>query len=318
MSDETLLWVDKYRPRKIAECILPDDIKTTFQNYANRKEVPHMILSGGPGMGKTTIARALCEEVGADYILMNGSTHGKIENIQTDVVSFATSMSFTGGRKVVIYDEADQLTAVQNGAQYALRGVIEEVQTNCSFLLTCNYKNKLLPAIQSRCPPIEFKIRKEDAPKLAMQFCKKAEGILKTEGVPYDSKAVIELVRKFFPDFRRILGELQRYASNGKIDAGIFASLEGVRIEELLETLRQKDFRAMRKWVGVNSDQDATRILRDLYDKAGLVYQPTYVPMAVTIIAKYMYWDAYVADHEVNLAAALTELMLECEVLQQS
>jgi DNA polymerase III delta prime subunit len=312
MDKDLLLWVEKYRPRKIADCILPETSKAIFQNYADKKEIPNMILSGTPGIGKTTVARALCEEIGADYIVINASKERGISDIRIKVVGYASSVSLTGGRKVIILDEADAMTGE---AQTAFRGVVEEFITNCSFILTCNHKNKIIPAIHSRCPPFDFKIPKEYAPKLAMEICKRIETILTDENIKFDQKAVVELVKKFFPDFRRVIGELQKYSITGKIDVGIFASLGEARVGEVISYLRQKDFRSMRKWVGVNSDQDATRILKDLYDKLSDAIKPEYVPLAVTIIGKWMYQDAFVADHEISLAACLTEIMIECETL---
>ena len=313
MEKEHLLWVEKYRPHKIADCILPDDAKNTFQKFVDDKDVPNLILSGTPGIGKTTVARALCDEIGLDYILINGSKERGIDTLRVKIVGYAGSVSLVGGRKVIIIDEADYLTG---DAQAAFRGVIEEFALNCSFIFTCNHKNKLIPALHSRCSVFDFRIPKETAPKIAMTLCKRVEKILEIEKVDFDQKAVVELVKKFFPDFRRVLNELQRYSATGKIDIGIFASLGEARVGEVISYLREKDFRSLRKWVGVNSDQDASKIFRELYDRLSDVVTPQFVPVAIIILGKWMYQDAFVADHEISLAACLTEIMLECDMVK--
>ena len=305
---EHTLWVEKYRPHKIEDCILPDAMKVTFQEYVNRKEVPNLLLSGTAGIGKTTVAKAMCDEIGIDYLVINGSDNRGISTIQTDVKNYATSMSFSGGKKVVIIDEADNLTA---DAQKALRGIIEEVSINCSFIFTCNFKNRIMDAIHSRCSVIDFKANGSKA-KMASQFFKRVEHILETEGVKYDKEVVAAVITKHFPDNRRILNELQRYSIGGTIDKGILASVSDVQLTELVKSLKTKDFANCRKWVTSNLDNDPARIFRTLYDKLYEALQPNSVPPMVLILAKYQYQAAFVADAEINLIACLTEIMVDC------
>ena len=307
--NEHMLWVEKYRPKKVEDCILPESIKTTFQEYVNRKEIPNLLLSGTAGVGKTTIAKSLCEEVGCDYIVINGSSERGIGVMQSQVMNYATSMSLSGGRKVVILDEADNLTP---DAQKALRGMIEEVAVNCSFIFTCNFKSKILDAIHSRCTVIDFKIN-GSKPKLAAQFFKRVEWILEQEGVKYDKQVVAAVITKHFPDNRRVLNELQRYSISGTIDKGILASVADVQLGDLIKALKEKDFSSVRKWVTNNLDSDAATIFRKLYDALYESLVPNSVPQMVLIIAKYQYQAAFVADHEINLMASLTEIMVECE-----
>jgi len=308
MLIEHTLWVEKYRPHKIADCILPDAMKATFQEYVNRKEVPNLLLSGTAGIGKTTVAKAMCDEIGIDYLVINGSDNRGISTIQVDVKNYATSMSFSGGKKVVIIDEADNLTA---DAQKALRGIIEEVSINCSFIFTCNFKNRIMDAIHSRCSVIDFKANGSKA-KMASQFFKRVEHILETEGVTYDKEVVAAVITKHFPDNRRILNELQRYSIGGTIDKGILASVSDVQLTELVKSLKTKDFANCRKWVTSNLDNDPARIFRTLYDKLYEALQPNSVPPMVLILAKYQYQAAFVADAEINLIACLTEIMVDC------
>ena len=308
MLIEHTLWVEKYRPHKIADCILPDAMKVTFQEYVNRKEVPNLLLSGTAGIGKTTVAKAMCDEIGIDYLVINGSDNRGISTIQVDVKNYATSMSFSGGKKVVIIDEADNLTA---DAQKALRGIIEEVSINCSFIFTCNFKNRIMDAIHSRCSVIDFKANGSKA-KMATQFFKRVEHILETEGVTYDKEVVAAVITKHFPDNRRILNELQRYSIGGTIDKGILASVSDVQLTELVKSLKTKDFANCRKWVTSNLDNDPARIFRTLYDKLYEALQPNSVPPMVLILAKYQYQAAFVADAEINLIACLTEIMVDC------
>ena len=308
MLIEHTLWVEKYRPHKIEDCILPDAMKATFQEYVNRKEVPNLLLSGTAGIGKTTVAKAMCDEIGIDYLVINGSDNRGISTIQVDVKSYATSMSFTGGKKVVIIDEADNLTA---DAQKALRGIIEEVSINCSFIFTCNFKNRIMDAIHSRCSVIDFKANGSKA-KMASQFFKRVEHILETEGVTYDKEVVAAVITKHFPDNRRILNELQRYSIGGTIDKGILASVSDVQLTELIKSLKVKDFANCRKWVTSNLDNDPARIFRTLYDKLYEALQANSVPPMVLILAKYQYQAAFVADAEINLIACLTEIMVDC------
>ena len=308
MLIEHTLWVEKYRPHKIADCILPDAMKATFQEYVNRKEVPNLLLSGTAGIGKTTVAKAMCDEIGIDYLVINGSDNRGISTIQVDVKGYATSMSFSGGKKVVIIDEADNLTA---DAQKALRGIIEEVSINCSFIFTCNFKNRIMDAIHSRCSVIDFKANGSKA-KMASQFFKRVEHILETEGVTYDKEVVAAVITKHFPDNRRILNELQRYSIGGTIDKGILASVSDVQLTELIKSLKVKDFANCRKWVTSNLDNDPARIFRTLYDKLYEALQANSVPPMVLILAKYQYQAAFVADAEINLIACLTEIMVDC------
>jgi len=309
MLVEHTLWVEKYRPHTIQDCILPDALKATFQEYVNRKEVPNLLLSGTAGIGKTTVAKAMCDEIGIDYLVINGSDNRGISTIQIDVKNYATSMSFSGGKKVVIIDEADNLTA---DAQKALRGIIEEVSINCSFIFTCNFKNRIMDAIHSRCSVIDFKANGSKA-KMATQFFKRVEHILETEGVTYDKEVVAAVITKHFPDNRRILNELQRYSIGGTIDKGILASVSDVQLTELVKSLKTKDFANCRKWVTSNLDNDPARIFRTLYDKLYEALQANSVPQMVLILAKYQYQAAFVADAEINLIACLTEIMVDCE-----
>jgi len=306
---EHILWVEKYRPKTIEDCILPENIKSTFQEYVNKKEIPNLLLSGTAGVGKTTIAKAMCEEVGCDYIVINGSSERGISVMQTQVMNYATSMSLAGGRKVVILDEADNLTP---DAQKALRGMMEEVSSNCSFIFTCNFKNRILDAIHSRCTVVDFKLNGSKQ-KMAAAFFKRVEWILEKEGVTYDKQVVAAVITKHFPDNRRILNELQRYSVGGSIDKDILASVSDVQLSELISSIMNKDFASCRKWVTNNVDNDMARIFRSLYDILYEKLKPNSVPQMVLILAKYQYQGAFVADHEINLIACLTELMVECE-----
>ena len=309
---EQLLWVEKYRPHKIEDCILPESIKSTFQEYVNRKEIPNLLLTGSAGVGKTTIAKALCEEVGCDYLVINGSEATGVDNIRTQVKNYASSMSLSGGRKVVIIDEADYLSP---NAQAALRGSIEETAVNCSFIFTCNFKNRIMDAIHSRCSVVEFKLQNGQKAKMATQFFKRVEWLLTEEGVTYDKSVVAAVITKHFPDNRRVLNELQRYSSNEDktIDKGILAVVSDVNIVELVKALKVKDFSTARKWVTNNLDSDTATILRKIYDNMYEFLKPESIPPAVLVLSKYQYQAAFVADQEINLVACLTEFMIECE-----
>jgi DNA polymerase III delta prime subunit len=307
--DQHILWVEKYRPAKVEDCILPDGIKKTFQEYVNRKEIPNLLLSGSAGVGKTTIAKALCEEVGCDYLVINGSDENGVDTIRVKIKSYASSMSLLGGRKVIILDEADYLTV---NAQAILRASIEEFSGNCSFIFTCNFKNRIIDPIHSRCTVVDFKIN-GSKPKMAAQFFKRVEWILEQEGIIYDKPVVAEVITKYFPDNRRILNELQRYSVGGTIDKGLLASVSDVMLTELINSLKVKDFAGARKWVTNNLDNDPVRIFRTMYDKLYEVLQPNSVPQMVLILAKYQYQAAFAADHEINLMACLTEIMVDCE-----
>lgn len=306
---EHMLWVERYRPTKISDCILPESIKSTFQEFANRKEIPNLLLSGGAGVGKTTVAKALCNEVGCDFIVINGSDDRGIAVMQTTVKNYATSMSLTGGRKVIIIDEADNLTT---DAQKALRGMIEEVSINCSFIFTCNFKNKIIPPIHSRCTTIDFKLNGSKQ-KVASQFFKRVEGILQQEGVDYNKEVVANIITKFFPDNRRVLNELQRYSIGGKIDVGILASTSDVSVVELVKSIQDKDLRSARKWVVNNLDNDVSTMLRRLYDGLYEALKPQSVAQMIIIIGTWQYRGAFMADNEIIMMSCISELMFEVE-----
>ena len=303
------LWVEKYRPHTIADCILPEEYKNTFQSYVDRKEIPHLLLCGGPGTGKTTVARALCDEIGCDYLMINGSDESGIDTFRTKIKTYASSMSLTGGKKVIIIDEADYLNP--NSTQPAMRAAMEEFAVNCTFIMTCNFKNRIIEPLHSRCAVIEFKLRKEDRPKMAMAFMKRATEILNIEKIPFDKAVLIEVVKKHFPDYRRILNELQRYSVSGKIDTGILSSIADVSINELVNALKDQNFGAMRKWVADFGAEDPARVYRKIYDSLYDVIDKSTIPNAVLILAKYQYQSAFVPDQELNMVACLTEMMVE-------
>jgi len=305
------LWVEIYRPKTIQDCILPDELKKTFQLYVDRKEIPHLLLCGGPGVGKTTIAKALCDEIGCDYLMINSSDESGIDTFRTKIKNYASSMSMNGGKKVIILDEADYLNP--NSVQPALRGAMEDFAHNCTFIMTCNYKNRIIEPLHSRCAVIEFKLRKEDKPKMAAQFMKRAAEILTAEKIPYDKSVLVEVVKKHFPDYRRILNELQRYSVSGKIDAGILTSIADVSLTDLVTSLRDQNFSAMRKWVADFGGDDPAKIYRKIYDSLYDVMDKQSIPYAVVVLAKYSYQSAFVADQELCLTACLVELMSECQ-----
>ena len=307
---EHILWVEKYRPKTISECILPDSLKSTFQEYVNKKEIPNLLLSGTAGVGKTTVAKALCNEVGCDYIVINGSDDSGIDVLRNKIKNYASSVSLMGGRKVVIIDEADYLNP--NSTQPAFRGVIEEYASNCSFIFTCNFKNRIMDAIHSRCTVIDFKLNGSKA-KMANAFFKRVESILATENIKYDKEVVAAIITKHFPDNRRILNELQRYSASGVIDKGMLTSVSDVQLGDLVKFLKSKDFSSARKWVTNNLDNDPTKIYRKIYDGLYELLKSNSVPQMVLILAKYQYQAAFVADHEINMIACLTELMVDVE-----
>ena len=304
---EQLLWTEKYRPKKIEDCILPDRLKTPFQEYVNQGKIPNLLLSGGAGVGKTTVAKAMCEEIGCDVMVINGSDEGRlIDTFRTKIKNFASSMSLAGGRKVIIIDEADYCNA--ESVQPALRSFIEEFAGNCSFIFTCNFKNKLIDPLHSRCAVIDFQLKSNEKSQMASQFFKRIQQVLQSENVEYDDKVIAELVKKHFPDFRRAINELQRYSQLGKIDTGILAQIVDVSINDIIKFIREKDFGAIRKWVAT-SDIDAVAFYRKLYDNLYEALKPQSIPQAVLILADYQYKQAFVADQEINTVACLTELM---------
>jgi DNA polymerase III delta prime subunit len=305
VRDDQFLWVEKYRPHNLEDCILPTEQKETFQEFIDKGEIQNMLLCGGAGMGKTTVARALCEELGTDYLLINGSEESGIDVLRTKIKQFASTVSFTGKTKVIILDEADYLNP--NSTQPALRGFIEEFSKNCRFIFTCNYKNRIISPLHSRCAVIEFKYTKAEKPKIAAKFMKRIQFILENEGVKSDEKVIASLLMKYFPDYRRIINELQRYSASGIIDEGILAKVGEVNTQELIKSLKEKDWKQMRQWVVNNIDNDPHGIFRKLYDD--LVSQVNQVPELVLILADYQYKAAFVADHEINLVACLTEIM---------
>jgi len=309
MTRETFLWVEKYRPRTITDCILPESIKNTFLEFVGQKEIPNLLLSGGSGVGKTTVARAVCEELHADYILINGSEESGIDVLRNKIKTFASTVSLQGGYKVVILDEADYLNP--QSTQPALRGFIEEFHRNCRFIFTCNFKNRIIEPLHSRCAVIEFKINGNKA-ILASQFMTRVEDILKSEGIGFEEPVVAELIMKHFPDWRRVLNELQRYSVSGTIDSGILVNIAEVNMKELMAHLKNKEFSKVRKWVVDNIDNDPVKIFRKIYEKLYDFMEPGSIPAAVLVLGKYQYYSAFVADPEVNLLACLTEIMTQC------
>ena len=310
--DEQFLWVEKYRPQKIDDCILPESLKRTFKDYVAQGELPHFLLCGTAGVGKTTIAKALCNEIGAEYVILNGSdTGGHIDTLRTTIKGFATSVSLTDAKKVIILDEADYLQA--NSTQPALRNYMEEFSANCRFIFTANYKNRIIEPIHSRCAVIEFKIDTKEKQEIAAAFFKRATAILKQESIEFDPKVVAELITKHFPDYRRILNEMQRYSVSGKIDSGILVNMSEESFKGLIKLMKDKDFTEVRKWVAKNSDADTTALFRELYDNASANMDVNSIPPMVLILADYQYKAAFVADHELNIMAALTEIMAQCK-----
>jgi DNA polymerase III delta prime subunit len=308
------LWVEKYRPKTISECILSEDIKKTFAEFLKQKEIPNLLLSGTQGTGKTTVARALCEELGADYIIINGSDEGRqIDTLRNKIKNFASTVSLTeqSNHKVVIVDEADYMNA--ESVQPALRNFIETFYKNCRFIFTCNYKNKILPALHSRCTVIDFAIKNGQKVKTAQALLKRLGKVLDDEQVEYDNKVLAELIQKYYPDFRRTINELQRYSVRGKIDSGILVSLSEINNKELIKLLKEKRFTDMRKWVVQNLDKDPSSLFTGIYDILYKHLQPQSIPAAVLTIADYQYKSAFVADHEINMVACLTQIMAECK-----
>jgi len=305
-----ILFVEKYRPRRVQDCILPEKLKSVFQKFVDDKQVPNLILSGSSGTGKTTIARAMLEEIGCDYIVINGSDESGIDVFRTKIKNYASSMSLSGGRKVIIIDEADYLNP--NSTQPALRNAIEEFAGNCSFIFTCNFKNRIIEPLHSRCAVIEFGLKNGEKAKMAGSFFKRIQSVLQSEKVDYDDAVIAELVKKHFPDFRRIINEMQRYSQFGKIDSGILVQMGDVEISNIVKYIKEKDFGSIRKWVAT-TEIDAATLYRKLYDGLYEVLKPQSIPQAVIIIADYQYKQAFVADPEINTVACLTELMVSVE-----
>lgn len=306
---EHLLWCERYRPKTIQDCILPERLKKPFQEYVNNLNIPNLLLAGNAGVGKTTVAKALCEEVGCDYIMINGSDENGVDTMRYKIKNYASSMSLSGGRKVIIIDEADYLT---NAAQAVLRNAIEEFSINCSFIFTCNFKNRIMEPIHSRCAVIEFYLKNGEKAKMASQFFKRIQVILQSESIDYDESVIAELIKRYFPDFRRVLNELQRYSQFGKIDVGLLSQIKNVSISEIIQYIKDKNFSAIRKWVAIG-DYDANIVFRQIYDSLYEIMKPQSIPQAVIILADYQYKQAFVADAEINLVACLTELMVNCE-----
>ena len=311
MVRDEYLFVEKYRPKTVGDTILPSDLKNTFQKFVDQKNVPNLILSGSPGVGKTTIAKAMLEELHCDYIVINGSMNGNIDTLRNEIQQFASSVSLQGGRKYVILDEADYLNP--NSTQPALRNFMEEYSKNCGFILTCNFKNRIIEPLHSRCSVVDFTLKNSDKAKLAAEMFQRACTILTTEGIQFDKKVIAEVVKKYFPDNRRILNELQRYGSNGIIDTGILSNVQDVSITTLVKSLKEKNYTEVRKWVAQNSDINSDEIFRTLYDAASEYLANPSIPQLVLILADYQYKAAFVADPEINITACLTEIMVNCE-----
>ena len=311
MSD--FIWVEKYRPKTIEECILPESIKKTFSEFLNKGEIPNMLLAGPPGVGKPTVAKALCNELGVDYYVINGSDEGRfLDTVRNNAKNFASTVSLSSEakHKVIIIDEADN---TGNDVQLLLRAFIEEFASNCRFIFTCNYKNKILEPLHSRCAVIEFGIKGKEKQEIAAQFFKRINFILDAERCEADKKVLAQLINKHFPDWRRVLNELQRYSVSGKIDSGILAAFSDIAVNDLIKNLKTKNFAEVRKWVVANMDNDSSVLFRRIYDSLYESLIPNTIPAAVLVIAKYQYQVAFVADQEINMLACLTEIMVECE-----
>ena len=307
------LWVEKYRPKTIEHCILPESIKQTFKDFLKEGEIPNLLLTGPAGVGKTTVAKALCEQLGCDYILINGSDEGRfLDTVRGQAKNFASTMSLlpTTKHKVIIIDEADNTT---HDVQLLLRSNIEAFHKNCRFIFTCNYKNKIIEPLHSRCSVVEFSIKGKQKAEIQVAFFQRVVGILTAENIDFDKKVLLQLINKHFPDWRRVLNECQRYSVSGKIDSGILAVFSDVAVNDLIKSLKEKNFSEVRKWVVANLDNDTSMLLRRIYDSLYDSLEHSTIPAAVLIIAKYQYQIAFVADQEINLLAALTEIMVECE-----
>jgi len=306
------LWVEKYRPKTIDDCVLPESLKTTFKQFIAQGEIPSFLFTGTAGVGKTTVAKALCNEIGAEYIMINGSDEGRtIDTLRFTIKNFASTVSLTDAKKVIIIDEADYMNPTS--VQPALRSFIEEFSNNCRFIFTCNFKNRIIEPLHSRCAVIDFKIESSEKPKIAAAFYRRIVDILTAEAVEFDSKVVAELVTKHFPDFRRVLNELQRYSASGKIDSGILVNLSDESFKDLIKQIKNKDYNGVRKWVGKNTDIDTAVLFNDLYDTASENIEPATIPNLVLILADYQYKAAFVANQELNIMAAMTEIMMQCK-----
>ena len=304
---EDFLWVEKYRPKTIGECVLPSGLKQTLSEFISKGDLPNLILSGGPGVGKTTAAKAMIEELGLTYMMINGSEESGIDTLRVNLKNYGSTVSLHGGRKYLILDESDYLNA--QSTQPALRGLIEEFHKNCGFILTCNYKNRLIPPLHSRCSVVDFTIQKSEKKELAEQFFKRVMDILVAEDIKFEPKAVAEVINKFFPDWRRVINELQRYSVSGRIDAGILVDISEINIKELMRFMKDKEFTNVRKWIVNNIDNDPTRLFRRLYDNLYDYMDGSSIPHVVVILGEYQYKAAFVADQEINMLACLTEIM---------
>lgn len=311
LTTDEYLWSEKYRPQRIADCVLTEELRKTFEESMEKGQLQNMLLAGGPGVGKTTVAKAMCEELGCDWILINCSEDGNIDTLRTRIREFASSVSFNGGTKVVILDEFDYSNP--QSMQPALRGFMEEFSKNCRFILTCNYKNRIIQPLHSRCTVIDFKIPVSEKPKLAKQMHKRICAILDSENVEYDGKVIAELVMRRFPDFRRLINDLQKYAMGGKIDVGILGTTATDKVNDLVQFMKKKEFGSIRKWVANNIDNDHTTMFRSLYDSMYDHLAPPSIPQAIVTLADYQYKSAFVADQEINMMACLSELMVSCE-----
>ena len=309
--DNTFLWVEKYRPKTIQDCVLPENLKKTFSEFV-KNGIPNLLLTGGPGVGKTTVAKAMLEQIGYDYIMINGSEESGIDVLRNKMKNFASTMSLEGSRKFIIIDEADYLNP--QSTQPALRGMIEEFHKNCGFILTCNFKNRIIDPLHSRCSVVEFNIPANEKPTLAQEFMSSVENVLTTENVKFDKRVIQELIIKFFPDWRRCLNELQRYSASGQIDGGILVNLSEKNMKDLILFMKEKDFKSVRKWCVNNLDNDPTRIFRKIYDNLYNYFDGGHsIATSVLILADYQYKSAFVADQEINLLACLTQIMGECK-----
>jgi DNA polymerase III delta prime subunit len=309
--NDVILWVEKYRPSKISDTILTDDLKKTFQTFVDEGYIPNLLLSGGPGVGKTTVAKAMLDEIGATYMMINGSEESGIDVLRNKIKNFASTVSMDGKRKFVILDEADYLNP--QSTQPALRGFMEEFHKNCGFILTCNFKNRIIEPLHSRCSVVEFKIPTSDKPKLAGQFFKRVTDILNTEKVQFEPKVVAGVVEKHFPDWRRVLNELQRYSASGAIDSGILVNVSETNMNDLVSFLKDKDFKSIRKWVANNMDNDPAQVYRKIYDTLYEQIEPSTVPHLVLSVADYQYKSAFVADQEINMLAFMIEVMTQVQ-----